>query len=80
VDREYLTDLLDLAALLLVALGLGALAGGWLIGPVVLGLGTWLLVTGVSLLAGSVLIGWHNAPQRAPSWWPRARRAGGEGR
>jgi hypothetical protein len=77
VDRDALTDWLDLTALALTALGLGGLAGGWLIGPTALGVGLWLLVTGLAALAGSVLIGWHNDPQRAPSWWPGVRRAGG---
>lgn len=81
MDRETVTDWLDLAALVMVAIGLGALAGGWLIGPVVLGLGLWALVTGVSVLVGSVLVGWHNDPRRAPGWWPHGTVApGGERR
>lgn len=80
VNRETVTDWLDLAALVLVAIGLGALAGGWWIGTAVLGLGLWALVTGVSMLVGSVLIGWHNDARRAPAWWPPGTAVGGERR
>jgi len=61
VNVTVATDWIELVAMVLVALGLGAAAGAVWLGPAVLGLGVWLFVTGVLLMAGSVGLTWHNA-------------------
>lgn len=73
LNLDVLTTWLDLGGLLLIALGLGALAAGALLGPVVLGIGVWATVTGLAVSAGSALVAWHNdrkrrlaAPRRQP--------------
>lgn len=64
MNWNLLTDVADAAALLLLALGLGALAAGLILGPVIIGVGTWLAVTGLAVGAGSALVQWHNDPKR----------------
>lgn len=64
VNLDDLTTWLDLGGLLLIALGLGALAAGALLGPVVLGVGVWAAVTGLAVSAGSALVAWHNDRKR----------------
>lgn len=62
MDRNTITTLLDLAGLLLLAAGAGALAYP------LLGWGC-VAAAGVVLLAGSRVILWIAAPAAAPSWW-----------
>jgi hypothetical protein len=61
VNVAAATDWIELVVIVLVALGLGAAVGSVWLGPAVLGLGVWLFVTGVLLMAGSVGLTWHNA-------------------
>jgi hypothetical protein len=66
VDRDTVTTWLDLAALVLLAVG--AAAGAWLlVGAPAVG------VAGLVLLAGSRQIDWVGSPDRAPAWWRRLR-------
>lgn len=69
--RDWVTTLLDLAALLLVAFGVAAAVFpliGW----------ASAVFAGLVLGAGSRAIVWIAAPSSAPAWWKRLR--GGERR
>jgi membrane protein implicated in regulation of membrane protease activity len=72
--RDLVTDLLDLAGLVLLALGLGALAAGSMLGSTWVGVGLGLAVTGLVLIAACRVIDWQTKPHRAPSWWPKPKR------
>lgn len=57
--RDLVTNLLDVAALLLIAAGVGAGSSRWL--------GWWgLAAAGLVLLAGSQVIDWSGRPAKAP--------------
>lgn len=69
--REWITTLLDLVALLLVAFGAAAAVFpliGW----------ASAIVGGLVLGAGSRVIVWIASPSSAPAWWKKLR--GGERR
>lgn len=69
MSRESITTWLDLAGLVLLALGAGA---GLLpvIGWAALG------VVGLVLFAGARVIDWLAEPTGAPAWWRRLRGGG----
>lgn len=69
--RDVITTLVDLLGLLGIAVGLG-FAAGYLIGPAA------ITVSGVILLAGVRVMEWLGAPERAPAWFRKWLRKGGQ--
>jgi hypothetical protein len=61
VDPDVLTDWIEAAGIVVLALGTGGAAAGAVLGRAVLGIGVWLCVTAAVLLASSGLLTWHNA-------------------
>lgn len=65
MNWEAVTDWADVVAVVLLAVGIGAVAGGLVtLGPVIVGVGVWVLVTGLALGGGSALVQWHTMSKR----------------